>query len=75
VEHEASADIVPDGTWYASDGPRLLDASPMCTRINNASEEQRATLSRALAAQLQRYEHNGKLDLHFAAMFYTAVPA
>jgi SAM-dependent methyltransferase len=75
VEREASADIVPDGTWHASDGPRLLAASPMCTRLNGVSEEQRATLSRALAAQLHRYEHGGHLDLHFAAIFYTAVPA
>jgi SAM-dependent methyltransferase len=75
LEREASADIVPDGTWHANDGPRLLAASPMCTRINSASEEQRATLARALAAQLQRYEHNGKLDLHFAAILYTAAPA
>ena len=75
VEREASADIVPDGSWYASDGPRLLAASPMCTRLNGVSEDQRNALSRALAAQFQRYEHDGKLDLHFAANFYTAVPA
>jgi SAM-dependent methyltransferase len=75
LEREASADIVPDGTWRATDGPRLLAASPMCTRLNAVSEDQRATLSRALQAQFHRYEHDGKLDLHFNAIFYTAVPA
>jgi SAM-dependent methyltransferase len=75
VEREAAVDIVPDGIWRASDGPRLLAASPMCTRLNGVSEDQRNTLSHALAAQLQRYEHGGKLDLHFAANFYTATPA
>jgi ubiquinone/menaquinone biosynthesis C-methylase UbiE len=75
VEREESADITPDGTWHANDGPRMLAASPMCTRLDGVSEEQRATLSRALKAQFHRYEHDGKLDLHFAAIFYAAVPA
>jgi SAM-dependent methyltransferase len=79
VERQDSVDIVPDGTWHASDGRRLLEATPLAAKLAALPAEQRAALGDACERQLDNYTRNGasqggELDLHFPAHFYIARP-
>jgi SAM-dependent methyltransferase len=75
LERQHSIDIVPDGTWQASDGRRLLAATPLAPKLDALSDEQRAALGDACERQLDRYTRNGALHLRLPATFYIARPA
>jgi SAM-dependent methyltransferase len=72
VERQDSFDIVPDGIWHASDGRRLLGATPLAAKLDALSEEQRARLGDACERQLDNFTRNGALSLRFPATFYIA---
>jgi hypothetical protein len=75
VERQASVDIVPDGTWHASDGRRLLAATPLAAKLAQLPPERLAALGDACERQLENYTKDGTLDLRFPAYFYIARPA
>jgi SAM-dependent methyltransferase len=75
VEHQQSVDIVPDGTWHAADGRRLLAATPLAAKLAQLPAEQLAALGDACERQLDNYTQDGALNLHFPAYFYIARPA
>lgn len=75
VDRQESVDIVPDGIWHASDGRKLLAATPLAAKLAALLPEQRAALGDACERQLDNYTKDGALDLHFPAYFYTARPA
>ncbi|MDQ1452802.1 MAG: hypothetical protein QOK38_2668, partial [Acidobacteriaceae bacterium] len=80
IERQESVDITPDGTWHASDGRRLLDATPLAARLAALPPDQHAALGDACERQLDNYtkdgaSQDGELDLHFPATFYIARPA
>jgi ubiquinone/menaquinone biosynthesis C-methylase UbiE len=75
IEHQESVDIVPDGTWHAADGRRLLDATPLASRLAALPPEQHAALGDACERQLDNYTKDGALNLRFPATFYIARPA
>jgi SAM-dependent methyltransferase len=75
VERQESVDIVPDGTWHASDGRRLLAATPLASKLAQLSPEQLAVLGDACERQLDNFTKDGALDLRFPAYFYIARPA
>jgi SAM-dependent methyltransferase len=75
VERHDVYDIVPDGTWRASDGRRLLAATPLAAKLAALPPEKRAELGDACERQLDHYAKNGALHLHFPANFYIAKPA
>lgn len=75
VEHQEVVDIVPDGTWHAADGRRLLGATPLAARLAALPPEQRAALGDACERQLDNFTKDGALQLHFPAHFYIARPA
>jgi SAM-dependent methyltransferase len=72
IERQEAVDIVPDGTWHAADGRRLLDATPLASRLAALPPEQHAALGDACERQLDNYTKNGALDLRFPATFYIA---
>jgi SAM-dependent methyltransferase len=75
IERQESVDITPDGTWHASDGRKLLAATPLAAKLAQLPPEQRAALGDACERQLDNYTKDGALDLHFPAYFYIARPA
>jgi ubiquinone/menaquinone biosynthesis C-methylase UbiE len=80
IERQESVNITPDGTWHASDGRRLLDATPLAARLAALPPDQHAALGDACERQLDNYtkdgaSRDGELDLHFPATFYIARPA
>jgi 2-polyprenyl-3-methyl-5-hydroxy-6-metoxy-1,4-benzoquinol methylase len=75
IERQDAVDIVPDGTWLASDGRRLLAATPLAAKLAMLPPEQRAALDEACERQLDNYTRNGALDLRLPATFYIARPA
>jgi 2-polyprenyl-3-methyl-5-hydroxy-6-metoxy-1,4-benzoquinol methylase len=80
VENHRKVDLTPDGTWHASDGRRLLEATPLAAKLADLTPEKRAELGDACEHQLDNFTRNGapqngELDLHFAANFYIARPA
>jgi SAM-dependent methyltransferase len=79
VESHEKVDLRPDGNWYASDGRKLLDATPLAARLANLPAEKRAELGDACERQLVHYARNnapgGELELVFPANFYIARPA
>jgi hypothetical protein len=79
VESHEKVDLRPDGNWYASDGRKLLDATPLAARLANLPSEKRAELGDACERQLAHYARNnapgGELELVFPANFYIARPA
>ena len=75
VEHQEVVDIVPDGIWHASDGRRLLAATPLAARLATLPPNQLAALGDACERQLDNYTKGGALHLHFPAYFYIARPA
>jgi 2-polyprenyl-3-methyl-5-hydroxy-6-metoxy-1,4-benzoquinol methylase len=75
VERQEAVDIVPDGTWRASDGRRLLAATPLAAKLAALPAEKRAALGDACERQLDNFTKDGALDLRFPAHFYIARPA
>lgn len=75
VECHEVFDIVPDGIWHASDGRRLLAATPLAAKLAALPPEKRTELGDACERQLDNFTRNGALHLHFPANFYTAKPA
>jgi SAM-dependent methyltransferase len=80
VERQEAVDIIPDGIWHASDGRRLLGATPLAAKLAALPPEKSAALGDACERQLDNYTKNGaprggELDLHFPATFYIARPA
>jgi SAM-dependent methyltransferase len=80
VERQEAVDVVPDGTWRAADGRRLLEATPLAARLAALPPEERAALGDACERQLDNFTKNGaagdgELDLRFPATFYIARPA
>ena len=75
VESHRKADLTPDGTWHASDGRKLLAATPLAAKLADLTPEKRAELGDACERQLNNFTKNGALDLHFAANLYIARPA
>ena len=75
VEQVSSPEITPDGEWHASDGRRLLAATPLAQQLAGLSVEQRRSLEDACERQLDAHTQNGVLELRFPATFYTARPA
>jgi 2-polyprenyl-3-methyl-5-hydroxy-6-metoxy-1,4-benzoquinol methylase len=75
VERHEVFDIVPDGTWHASDGRKLLAATPLAAKLAALPAEKRAALGDACERQLEHYTSNGALRVHFPAYFYIAKPA
>jgi SAM-dependent methyltransferase len=75
IERQESVDVTPDGTWHASDGRRLLSATPLAAKLAQLPAKQLAALGDACERQLDNYTKNGALDLHFPAYFYIARPA
>lgn len=75
VERHEVFDIVPDGLWYASDGRRLLAATPLAARLAALPAEKRAELGDECERQLEHYTKDGTLHVHFPAYFYIAKPA
>lgn len=75
VESQKVVDIVPDGTWHAADGRKLLAATPLAARLSTLPPEQFAALGDACERQLDNFTKDGALDLHFHAHFYVARPA
>lgn len=74
LERERSVSLLPDGRWMPEDGPRLLAASPLSTRLVGLSEEQRSQLAEAVTRALKRYARDGELSIQFAANLYSARP-
>lgn len=79
VEGHEKVDLRPDGVWHASDGRKLLAATPLAARLAALSPEKRAQLGEACERQLASYTRNGapngELNLVFPANFYIARPA
>jgi SAM-dependent methyltransferase len=75
IERQESVDVTPEGTWHASDGRKLLAATPLAGKLAALSPEQSAALGDACERQLDNYTKNGALDLRFPAYFYVARPA
>jgi 2-polyprenyl-3-methyl-5-hydroxy-6-metoxy-1,4-benzoquinol methylase len=75
VERQEAVDIVPDGTWHASDGRRLLAATPLAAKLAALPAEKRAALGDACERQLDNFTRDGALYLRFPAHFYIARPA
>jgi hypothetical protein len=75
VEHHDVFDIAPDGIWHASDGRKLLAATPLAAKLAALPAEKRAALGDACERQLEHYTKEGALDVHFPAYFYIAKPA
>jgi 2-polyprenyl-3-methyl-5-hydroxy-6-metoxy-1,4-benzoquinol methylase len=80
VESHRKVDLTPDGTWHASDGRRLLAATPLAAKLADLTPEKRTELGDACERQLENFTKDGtpqnsELDLHFAANFYIAKPA
>ena len=75
VERQQVVDVVPDGTWHATDGRMLLAATPLAPRLATLPPEQHAALGDACERQLDNFTKDGALDLHFHAHFYIARPA
>jgi SAM-dependent methyltransferase len=75
VERHEILDIVPDGAWHASDGRRLLAATPLAAKLAALPPEKRVELGDACERQLDNFTRNGALHLHFPANFYIAKPA
>jgi SAM-dependent methyltransferase len=79
VESHEKIDLMPDGTWYASDGRKLLAATPLAARLAELPPEKLAELGDACERQLENYtrggDPRGELDLVFPANFYIARPA
>jgi 2-polyprenyl-3-methyl-5-hydroxy-6-metoxy-1,4-benzoquinol methylase len=75
VESHAVVDVVPDGTWHAADGRRLLAATPLAARLSMLPPEKLAALGDACERQLDNFTKDGALDLRFPAHFYIARPA
>ncbi len=75
IERQESVDVVPDGIWHASDGRKLLAATPLAARLAQLPPDQLAALGDACERQLDNYTKDGALDLHFPAYFYIARPA
>ena len=75
VERQEAVDVVPDGTWHAADGRRLLAATPLASRLAALPADQSSALGDACERQLDNFTKDGALDLHFPATFYIARPA
>jgi SAM-dependent methyltransferase len=80
LERQEAVDIIPDGIWHASDGRRLLGATPLAAKLAALPPQKSAALGDACERQLDNYTRNGaprggELDLHFPATFYIARPA
>jgi ubiquinone/menaquinone biosynthesis C-methylase UbiE len=75
VQSHRNVDLTPDGKWHASDGRRLLAATPLAAKLADLTPEKRAELGDACERQLDNFTKDGALDLHFAANFYIARPA
>ena len=78
LESHEKVDLRPDGVWHASDGRKLLAATPLAARIADLPPEKRAELGDACERQLAHYTRNGTpegdLELLFPANFYIARP-
>jgi SAM-dependent methyltransferase len=75
VERHDVYDIVPDGIWHASDGRKLLAATPLAAKLAALPPEKSAELGDACERQLGHYTKDGTPQLHFPANFYIAKPA
>jgi ubiquinone/menaquinone biosynthesis C-methylase UbiE len=75
VERQEAVEIVPDGTWHASDGRRLLAATPLAAKLATLPAEKRSELGDACERQLDNFTKDGALHLRFPAHFYIARPA
>lgn len=77
VESHCKIDLAPDGIWRASDGRRLLAATPLAAKLAGLPPEKRAELDDACERQLANYAGaaDGALELCFPAHFYIARPA
>jgi 2-polyprenyl-3-methyl-5-hydroxy-6-metoxy-1,4-benzoquinol methylase len=75
VESHREVDVTPDGTWHASDGRKLLAATPLAAKLADLTPGKRAELGDACERQLDNFTKDGALDLRFPAHFYIARPA